>query len=125
MIDKRGGIITGIDIIERITAPYEAKEVERVLLSMMDNWCSLVPVEGELSPLEKLLGVKGYAKAVKGKKLIHFTWSKKNGYSIVPTIREKTGFVVNEDKIINLGEVITTESLIEALYHALEISTAL
>jgi len=125
IIDKWGGIIAGIDVIESLNAPFKDSEVERLLFSMMDKCCSLTPEEGGASPIEKYLGVKGYAKAVKGKKLINFTWRINEGYTVTPTKREKKGFVHLDEKKLLLGENIVDGALAKALKRAIEESISI
>ena len=125
LINKWGGIIKEIDIVEQLNSPYEEKDVEEVLLQMMSKWNTLDPEEVGLTPLEKFLGVKGYAKAVKGRKCIDFSWRINEGYSITPTKREKIGFVSIKDKRIDLGLKIVPGKLYSALIEAIEQSTFL
>lgn len=123
LIDKWGGIISEIDVVEQLNFPYEPEEVEQLLIDIMGKCHSLIPEEGGFSPLEKLLGVKGYAKAVKGKKLIKFAWRKDHGYYISPSIREKKGFVTPVEKEIMLGETIGKGALAAAVEQAINDST--
>ncbi|AIQ49126.1 hypothetical protein R70723_26875 [Paenibacillus sp. FSL R7-0273] len=92
---------------------------------MMCEWNTLTPEEVGLTPLEKYIGVKGYAKAVKGRKCIDFSWRINEGYSITPTKREKMGFVSIKDKRIDLGEKIVPGKLYRALIEAIEQSAVL
>ncbi len=125
LIDKWGGIIAGIDVVEKLDVPYTEDMLKNLLISMMDKWCSRVPVEGDPSPLEKFLGVKGYSKAVKGRKLICFSWNNEEGYIIRPSIREKKGFSLQDDQKITLGKDIQGNVLADAITQAIEASTAI
>lgn len=75
--------------------------------------------------MEKYLGVKGYAKAVRGKKLVEFSWSNNEGYVVTPTNREKLEFVSQDTKKILLGNQIKAGELYCTLVRAIEVSTLL
>ncbi|WP_127531737.1 hypothetical protein [Paenibacillus kobensis] len=125
LIDKWGGMIKEIDMVEQLSFPYEENNVETILLQMMNNWCALTPEEVGSTPLEKCLGLQGYTKAVKGRKFIDFSWRINEGYFVTPTRREKTGFVSLKDKRIMLGQQIVPGTLYCALMNAIDQSTSL
>jgi hypothetical protein len=119
IIEKWGGIIANIDIVKEVEVPYSDEQIETSLEYVFQKCHSLTPVENEITPLEKFLGIKGYEKSIKGKKLVIYSWDSEEGYSITPTKKQK-GFVALNDKKINLGHEFIKGNLAKALREAIE-----
>lgn len=121
--DKYG--LMGLDIVFELNLPYSDEQLEVFLKGVMDKcYSKKADDSAELSTLEKFLKIKGFAKAVKCRRLINFDWFKESGYAIVPTNKKpKQGYVHMEDKIIKLGKEPNEGELSKAFKEAMKLST--
>ena len=118
--------LMGIDIVFSLSSPYSDEQLEQLLLEAMKK-CYFQKADDSsgVSPLEKFLKVKGYAKAVKNKRLISFDWFKDEGYIVIPTEKKpRYGFVNIDDKSIRLGTEFKSGMLANAFREAMKISVA-
>lgn len=115
-----------IELIKHLPYPYRDEEVEEALVEAMKLCFTKDPDDapGYRTAIEKYLNIKGYAKAVKDKKLIEFHWDIDDGYSVIPSQKiPKQGYIDLTDKTIWLGKEIKKGELARALKEAMEIST--
>lgn len=119
IINKCGGIIANIDVVKEVENPNSEEQIESALEYVFQKCHSLTPVENDITPLEKYLGVKGYEKAIKGTKLVIYSCDREEGYSLTPTKKQK-GFDFLDDKKIHLGHEIIKGNLAKALREAIE-----
>ena len=125
--ERWGGTIE-IDIVHHLVPPYSHYDLGIMLMTAFaECYSKKYDWNSNRSAIEKFLGVKGYAKAVSGKKLVSISWKQGKGYEVTPTKKEqkpKRGYVHMEDKILNLNEQATAEQLGEAVKEAIRISTS-
>ena len=70
----RGGTIE-IDIVHHLKAPYSDEELERTVEIALDECYSMKPnFESKYTPIERFLGIKGWAKATAIKKNVTILW---------------------------------------------------
>lgn len=120
IIDKWGGIIANINVVEQLNPPFRSDQLVFVLNSVLERCHSKVPIENEVSIIEKHTNIKGFDKATKGMKLVVLGWSKDEGYSLTPTKKQKKGFRFLDDKKIDLGYEILEEDIVASLENAFE-----
>ncbi|MGI6712264.1 MAG: hypothetical protein ACOX4L_06015 [Bacillota bacterium] len=122
--DKYG--LMDLDIVFQLDSPYSDNQLEQLLIDVMDK-CYSQKADDTPGPtvLEKYLGVKGYAKAVKNRRFVSFEWFLASGYVVIPTNKvPKHVFVLQEDKAIKLGKVFKSGELARAFREAMQLSTA-
>lgn len=114
-----------LDIVFQLNSPYNDSQLEQFLIGAINKSYSQ-KADDILRPtvLEKYLGVKGYAKAVKSRRLVGFDWFLDSGYVVMPTNKiPKQGFVHQEDKAIKLGKETKSGELARAFREAMQLST--
>lgn len=116
--------IAGIDLVLEIKKPYSDMELELFLKEAIDKCYSMKSDDSsEVSSLEKYLDIKGFAKAVKNRRVISFGWYYDIGYVLVPTHKKpRQGFVHMEDKTIKLGQELKEGELSKAFKEVAELS---
>ncbi|HEX7713593.1 MAG TPA: hypothetical protein VF531_06195 [Bacillota bacterium] len=72
--------------------------------------------------LEQYLGVAEPAEAIRGRRLVFFSWSRRGGYSVTPT-KALGGLNVYELPGISLGKRISGHMLVHAVKQALKTAT--
>ncbi|WP_430509153.1 hypothetical protein [Gottfriedia solisilvae] len=123
--EKYGGASMEIDKIRSLDSPYTDNQIEELLKDALSLCFSLNPNEEDtsLTPIEKFLGVKGYAKAVKDKKLIVLNWNIDEGYYITPTEKlPRKGYAHLKKYRINLGLELMKGELAKAVRDAIQLS---
>ncbi|MDD2372739.1 MAG: hypothetical protein PHI03_13845 [Bacteroidales bacterium] len=121
--DKYG--LKNLDIVFQLSSPYNDSQLEQFLIAAMDK-CYSLKADDTPGPtvLEKHLGIKGYAKAVKSRRLVNYDWVLNSGYVVIPTNKKpRQGFVHQEDKTIKLGKELKTGELAKAFREAMQLST--
>lgn len=116
--------LAGLDIIFELNKPYSDNQLEKLLRSAMNKCYSEESNDSsEISPLEKHLKVKGFAKAVQNRRLVGFDWYDDAGYVVIPTHKKpRQGFVHMEDKTIKLGKELKEGELSKAFKEAAKLS---
>lgn len=115
---NKEGLLMGIDMVIRLDSPYTDEQLETAIFEAMNN-CFLKEADAA-SGLERHLGVKGYAKAVKDRRLVIIRREKGVGYIINSSIKNRENYVFNEE--INLGEVLEEGIVAKAFRQALAMS---
>jgi hypothetical protein len=117
------GIIE-IGIINELKQPYSDQEMEEELVESMKQCHSKPPEElSSISMIEQYLGIKGYERATKGRKLIIFSWNVDDGYYVTPTEKATKGYTILNEKSIYLGHSFEKLILANAIKQALELSS--
>jgi hypothetical protein len=121
---KKWGGTLAIDSVTELKHPYSDEQLEEALNSSLDRCYSLKPDESlKESALEKYLGVKGFSKACKGKKLVLFEWLAKEGFSFTPTDKVKgEGYNHLSEQKISFGKNVNKGDLANAVKKAIELS---
>jgi hypothetical protein len=120
---KKWGPIS-IDSVSELKAPYSDEQLEQELTDSL-NRCYSMRADDDLkvSSLEKYLGVKGFAKACQGRKIVEYRWNAKDGYYITPTNKVKgKGYLHMEDQRIFIGKSFNKGDLANAVKQAIELS---
>ena len=122
---KFGRAIMGLDIINQLNMPYSDEELENTLKSAFSQCFTNEPDDTtNISSLEKFLKIKGYAKAVKNRRLVVCKWDCDDGYIITPTKKvPKEGFVHMKDNKIVLGKELKDGELSKAFKEAMKLSS--
>lgn len=111
-----------IDCALQLNNPYDDQQLANILKEAMSKCFSLIPSETDKkSTLEKVLGINGYSKATKGRRLVVFNWNHHEGYSMTPT-KKSRGYDHLEEKAILLGQNPTDEELVKSFEKALRLS---
>lgn len=113
-------LIRGIDMVYELKYPYIDDELEQMLLDVLEVSFSIVPEDTNTTVLESFLGIKGYSKAIRGRKYISFEWLKDKGFSFIPTTKKTNGFLFSES--ITIGKNIQKGDLAASFKRALELS---
>ena len=94
-----------LEIFLRLEVPYTDEQLENLFDEAFGKCHSIEANDtSNISPIEKFTGLRGYAKAVKGKRLVDLYWNDEDGYIITPWKKGKPrGFNPVEGHIINLG----------------------
>ncbi len=123
--EKLKGAIKTINLPTQLMVPYTSELIGKTALLVMEQCFSKSPDNDfKETILEHLYNIKGYNKAVKGRKLVTFEWREEEGYKIVPHDKiDKQGYVIKKDEVIYLGKDLTYEKLADALAKAIEISS--
>jgi hypothetical protein len=122
-ISTNWGAIMGIDCVLQLSNPYDDRQLVNSLKEGMAKCFSLIPDDTiKTSSLERLLGIKGYSKATKGRRLVSFDWNIEDGYTFTPTVKKK-GYVSLEEQVIRLGHNPTDDELVKSFKNALSEST--
>jgi hypothetical protein len=116
-----------IDRIQEVGYPYDAEQLYQKITNSLNNCYSLESyINDKPTPIENYLKIKGYGKAVKGKKLLILSWSLDTGYIIVPTEKiKKRGYVHIQDKMIKLGQELEKNNLLHSIIQATRASSIL
>ncbi len=124
-ICKERGTTKEIDLAIEIKYPYTDEQLEKTLIEAMEKCYSLeADSNTQISPIEKYLKIKGYTKAIKDKKMIHFLWDKKEGYYLLPTAnQQKKGFKHLANDMIYLGNELKIGELAKSVREAMKLST--
>ncbi|WP_054025025.1 hypothetical protein [Bacillus sp. FJAT-28004] len=78
-----------IDVVQTLAAPYSMPELVGKLKLAFEQ-CFTKDVEASrVSPIEKVLKIRGYSKATKNRKLVLVEWKKSDGYLVSPTVRTR------------------------------------
>jgi hypothetical protein len=114
----------GVDLLFILKQPYSDDDVELFLLNSLEN-CYKREREPGLGPLEKFFGVRSWVRAVKGLRLVLFTWIKEDGYYFISSIKTpRKGYKhPKEENWIHIGIKPQKGELARAFYKALEEST--
>ena len=120
---KWGGATCELDIYHVLEQGYSDVSVESYLLRAFDEWNVVEPSE-KLRPsnIEKILKIRGYAKAIQSMKYISVEWYSDGGYKIVPyENRGKNGFYCLEEDTICIGKTIQDGNLVQAFREAVKL----
>ncbi len=119
------GTTVDLDIPVQLFNPYTDEELEKVIFQAMDLCFSIIPDDNDkVTPIEKLLKIKGYAKTVKERRFISFFWNVDEGYRITPTKKEsRQGYCSMVDKAIRLGLNPREGEIAKAIREAMKLST--
>jgi hypothetical protein len=122
-----GGAIVDINVPHRLNATYNDKELEDELMKAMEDcYTKDADSTSKVTPIEKILNIKSWGKAVKDKKLVDVSWTEEEGYQVTPTQKEqlpKRGYIYLEDQSIKLGKQLVPGKLAKAIKEAIKIST--
>jgi hypothetical protein len=115
-----------LDIANILNVPYSDNELEKLLIETLNQCYSQKPNDTEnISFLERFLKVKGFAKAVKNRKLIGVNWNSDKGYCVIPTRKvPKQGYIVMEDVEIFIGKNFKSGELAKAFKEAILMSNS-
>jgi hypothetical protein len=121
-----GGAIVGIDLPHQLKPPFDNSVMENEIQKAFDE-CYSKEADLSSTPIERFLKIKGYGKAVEGKKLVSVRWTEDTGYVVIPTRKEhkpKRGYIHLNEQSINLGKQFAPGEMAKAVRTAIEISTS-
>ena len=114
-----------IDVLNILNSPYTDRALED-MIQLTFSQCYSKDREdiNSVGPLEKHFKLKRYSTAVRGIKCVSILWNKEDGYSVIPTSKEKPkGFFHLRDKIKKLGLYPVEGAMAVALRQAIKEST--
>ncbi|WP_033166102.1 hypothetical protein [Clostridium sp. KNHs205] len=119
------GTTVDLDLAVQLLQPYTDQELERMIYQIMDECFSVIPDdEDKVTPIEKLLKIKGYSRAVKERRFISFLWDIDEGYIITPTKKvPRQGYCHMVDKSFRLGMNPKEGEIAKAIREAMKLST--
>jgi hypothetical protein len=124
MVGVVGGAIAEMDVVNYIAYPYTEEILEETVFSTFEQCHTEVPQwPNGLGPMEQFLNIKGYARAVKGKRYVELCWDIDEGYSVIPTNKiKRQGYIHQVEQKIALGKTIKKGKLATAIKIALSLS---
>ncbi len=119
---KWGGVTCDLDMHHVLDRGYSDEKIESYLLRALDEWNVIEP-NGKLRPsvIEKLLKIRGYAKAIQNMRFISVEWYSDEGYKIEPSKNVKNGFEHPEEDAICIGKSIRNGNLAQAFREAVKL----
>jgi hypothetical protein len=125
--EQTGGTIN-IDIVHHLTSSNNREELERTIILAFEECYSIKPnIDLKYSVVERYLGIKGYGKATKDKKLVTISWWQGKGFEIEPWKKmnkpPKGHYTLIKDGVIKIGIEPKTGELAEAVRKAIDIAT--
>lgn len=110
------------DVAQKLATPYSVEELGDKLLLAFDNcYVREHDVRSRITALEKVLGTRGYSKAVKTKKLVLVEWDIDEGVSVIPTEKiPGRGYIHQMSMVKKLPLDCTKSSLAEAVIEAID-----
>ncbi|MCM3666263.1 hypothetical protein M3204_17745 [Mesobacillus subterraneus] len=116
---KYEGSLSQVEKVFKLAAPYTYEELEQKVNVALDLFGVIKPDdESKESVIEKVMGLKGYSKATKTLKYISIYWDFEKGYSVEPFQKEKRGYTILEDKIIDVVRDYKPGQLAESILQA-------
>ncbi len=121
---KRGTTV-GLDLPFQLFNPYTDEELEKEVHQAMDCCFCIIPEDNDrVTPLEKLLKIKGYSRAVKERRFISFFWNVDEGYIITPSQKTpRQGYNSIKGKEIRLGLNPKEGEIAKAIREAMKLSS--
>jgi hypothetical protein len=123
----RGGTIE-IDIVHHLRSPHSDVELERIVEIAFDECYTMKPnLESKYTPIERFLGIKGWARVTADKKLVSIDWWRDRGYEIRPWRRAdkppKGHYIPINDKVIKLDNNLRQGVMATAVREAIDIAS--